>query len=178
MKGSVTFAFLIALCAASVARAQQAVPPAAPTIGASGGASGGIAIPVGRWSDFHGAGYTLNGLIDFSAAEQPYSFRAELLYQRYDRRRAAPTGIGNKNVVALAVNLLARTPTGPSSGYVIGGIGVYRVTDEGTRPGLNAGAGIEVPLTLFIGIAEARIHYVLTEGRPGLAIPITVGARF
>jgi hypothetical protein len=177
MKVLVSFA-LVATFVASPVIAQQTIPPAAPTIGASAGAAGGIAIPIGEWSDNHGAGYTLGGLVDFSAADQPYSFRAELMWQRYDRKRSAPTGVGNKNVLGLAVNVLARTPTGASSGYVIGGIGVYRVTDEGTRPGLNAGAGLEVPLTFFIGIADVRIHWVLSEGRPGLSIPITLGARF
>lgn len=169
---------LVATVSASPLVAQQTIPPAAPTIGASAGGGGGIAIPVGRWSDFHGAGYQIAGLVDFSAAEQPYSFRAELTWQRYDKKSSAPTGVGNKNVLALDVNLLARTPTGASSGYVIGGIGVYRVTDEGTRPGLNAGAGIEVPLTFFVGIADVRVHWILSEGRPGLSIPITLGARF
>jgi hypothetical protein len=177
MKGLLNAVLAATMCASPLV-AQQTIPPAAPTIGASGGGGGGIAIPIGRWSDFHGAGYTLSGLVDFSAAEQPYSFRAELSYQRYDRKNSTPTGVGNKNVVALTVNLLARTPAAASSGYAIGGIGVYRVTDEGTRPGINAGAGLEVPLTFFIGIADVRIHWVLSEGRPGLSIPITLGARF
>jgi hypothetical protein len=173
-----SFVFLAAVIAVSPAAAQQSVPPASPTIGASGGFGGGIAIPIGRLSDNHGAGYMLSGLVDFSAAEQPYSFRGEVIYQRYDRKRAAPAGTGNKNILSLGVSLLARSPTGGSSGYVIGGIGVYRVSDEGTRPGVNAGLGLEVPLTYFIGIAELRLHYVLTEGRPALTLPITLGARF
>lgn len=169
---------IAAVTAVSAASAQQAVPPASPTIGASAGGGGGIAIPIGRLSDNHAAGYTLSGLVDFSAADQPYSFRAELTFQRYDKKRSAPLGTPNKNIVSLGMSLLARTPTGPSSSYLIGGIAVYRITDEGTRPGLNLGAGLEVPLTFFIGIADVRIHYVLTEGRPALTIPITLGARF
>ena len=178
MKALARFSLLAACLLAAPVLAQQSVPPASPTIGASGGAAGGIAIPIGRWSDFHGAGYALAALVDFSAAEQPYSFRAELTYQRYDRKSNAPAGVGNLNVLSLGVNLLARTPTGASSGYLLGGIGVYRVSDESTRPGLNVGAGIEVPLTYFIGMADIRLHYVLTEGRPGLSIPIMLGARF
>jgi hypothetical protein len=173
--------FRIALAATVVASplfGQQSIPPAAPTIGASAGAGGGIAIPVGRWSDNHGAGYTLSGLVDFSAAEQPYSFRAEFMWQRYDRKNSAPVGVANKNVVGLAVSLLARAPAQMSSAYGIGGIGVYRVTNEGTRPGLNLGAGLEVPLTFFVGIADVRLHWVLSEGSSGLSIPITLGARF
>jgi hypothetical protein len=170
---------LIAVAAmSSTVHAQQSVPPASPTIGASGGAGGGIAIPIGGIADNHGAGYTLMGLVDFSSADQPYSFRAELIYQRFDRKSSAPAGTGNMNITSLGASLLARTPQGGSSGYVLGGIAVYRITGGGTRPGVNVGAGLEVPLTFFIGLAEVRIHYILTEGRPGLTIPITLGARF
>ena len=65
-----------------------------------------------------------------------------------------------------------------SSAYFIGGIGVYRATDNGTKPGINIGAGLEVPLTFFVGMADVRVHWVMTEGRPLLTIPITLGARF
>jgi len=159
--------------------AQTTVPPAAPTIGASGGFGGGIAIPVGRLSETHAAGYTLAGLIDFSAAEQPFSFRAELVYQRYDvKSAAAASGIRSMNMTSFGASLLSRNPAGASSGFLLGGIAVYRLTSEGTKPGVNVGAGLEVPLTFFIGMADVRVHYVLTEGRPAITIPITLGARF
>lgn len=171
---------LASLALASRANAQQpqTMPPASPTIGASAGAGAGIAIPVGRLSDTHAAGYTVSGLVDFSAAEQPYSFRAELIYQHYDRKTAAPAGVRSKNITSLGASLLARTPQDASSAFVLGGIAVYRMTDEGTKPGINAGGGLEVPLTFFIGIADVRVHYVLTEGKPAVTIPITLGARF
>ena len=156
---------------------QQTKPPAAPTFGASAGAGAGIAIPIGRLSETNTAGYTFTGLVDFSAADQPYSFRGEAIFQHYDRKRAA-TGSASKNIFSLGASLLARGAVGASSGYVIGGIGVYRPSDEGTKPGVNAGLGLEVPLTFFIGIAEVRAHWVMTEGRPAITIPITLGARF
>jgi hypothetical protein len=169
------------LVAGSAASAQQpaTIPPAAPTIGASGGLGGGIAIPIGRINDTHAAGYTLSGLVDFSAAEQPYSFRAELIYQHYDRRANAPAGTRHKKVWSVGASLLARAAQKQaSSGYVIGGIAVYRITDEGSKPGVNVGMGLEVPLTFFVGIADVRLHYVLSDGRPALTVPITLGARF
>lgn len=166
--------------AATAATAQQPtiVPPAAPTIGASGGFGGGIALPVGRLSGTHAAGYSLAGLVDFSAAEQPYSFRLELIYQRYDVKSSAPVGTGNKNMTSLGASLLARSPRGLSSGFALGGIAVYRATGEGTKPGFNLGLGLEVPLTFFVGIADIRVHYVLAESKPLITIPITLGARF
>lgn len=171
---------LIALTVLSAgAGAQQTVPPAAPTIGASGGLGAGIAIPIGSLNDTHAAGYTIAGLVDFSAADQPYSFRAELIYQHYDRKAAAPVGTRNMNMTSLGAALLARSASRQgSSGFVIGGIGVYRMTDRGTKPGVNAGVGLEVPLTLFIGMADIRVHYVLTDSRKVVTLPITLGARF
>lgn len=181
MKRLIVPVSVAALVAASVATAQQpaTIPPAAPTIGASGGLGAGIAMPLGRLNETHAAGYTLSGLVDFSAAEQPYSFRAELIYQHFDRKLAAPPATRNMNMWSLGASLLARAAQKQaSSGYVIGGIAVYRMTDEGTKPGVNAGIGLEVPLTFFVGIADVRVHYVLSDGRPGLTIPITLGARF
>ncbi|HJQ21384.1 MAG TPA: hypothetical protein VJ867_13635 [Gemmatimonadaceae bacterium] len=170
---------LASVLTATPATAQQTIPPAAPTIGASGGFGGGIAIPVGSIADTHAAGYTLTGLVDFSAADQPYSFRAELIFQRYDRKQNAPATVHDLNMTSLGASLLARSPNSKgSSAFVLGGIAVYHLTDLGTRPGVNAGIGLDVPLTFFIGFADVRIHYVLTEGTKAITIPITLGARF
>lgn len=170
---------VVVVAAVSVpASAQQAIPPASPTIGASGGFGAGIAAPIGGLAETHAAGYTLAGLVDFSAAEQPFSFRAELIYQHFDRKRNAPVGTRGMNILSLGASLLARTPRQGSSAFFIGGIGIYRATDNGTKPGIKAGAGLEVPLTFFIGMADVRVHWVMNEGRPILTIPITLGARF
>lgn len=170
----------MALCVLSVgAGAQQTVPPAAPTMGPSGGFAAGIAIPVASLADTHAAGFALAGLVDFSAADQPYSFRAELTYQHYDHKDLAPAGTNHMNMWSLGGSLLARSPSRQgSSGYVIGGIGIYRLTDRGTKPGINAGVGLEVPLTHFVGIADVRAHYVLTDSRKVITIPVTFGVRF
>jgi hypothetical protein len=178
MNRIVFVALALAAMTSAPAAAQQTVPPAAPTIGASGGFGVGIAAPIGAFSDTHAAGYALAGLVDFSAAEQPFSFRAELILQHFDRKRNAPDGTEGVNMVSLGASLLARSPKAASSAYLIGGIGVYRVTDNGTKPGINAGAGLEVPLTFFIGMADIRVHWALTEGRAALTIPILLGARF
>lgn len=172
---------LIAIAVSAVAplgAQTQTVPPAAPTIGASGGIGGGIALPIGRLADTHAAGYVLEGLVDFSAADQPYSFRAELIYQRYDKGSSAPASTGNMNLTSLGGSLLARSPRGASSAYLMGGIAVYKATGEGTKPGVNIGAGLDVPLTFFVGMADVRVHFVLTEKKPLVTIPVTLGARF
>jgi hypothetical protein len=117
--------------------------------------------------------------VDFSAADQPYSFRGEFNFQHYDHKDLAPAGTNHMNMWSIGGSLLARSPSRQgSSGYVIGGIGVYRLTDRGTKPGVNVGAGLEVPLTLFIGMADIRVHYVLTDSKKVVTIPVTFGARF
>lgn len=177
MKNVLASVALIAGITSSVGAQQQTRPPASPTFGASGGGGAGIAIPVGRLSETNSAGYAVTGLVDFSAADQPYSFRGELIFQHYDRKSSV-AGSRSMNITSLGASLLARSPAGGSSGFILGGIAIYRLTGEGTKPGVNAGGGLEVPLTFFIGIADIRVHYVLTEGRPAVTIPITLGARF
>jgi hypothetical protein len=101
-----------------------------------------------------------------------------VILQHFDRKRNA-TATESMNLLSFGASLLARTPKQQgSSAFLIGGIAVYRVTDGGTKPGINVGAGLEVPLTFFIGMADVRMHWVMTEGRPVLTIPITLGARF
>ena len=175
---SLAAAALVALSSAATAQ-QQAVPPAAPTIGASGGVGAGIAMPIARAAEAHAAGYTISGLVDFSAADQPFSFRFEGIYQRYDRKSSAPAGTENLNMMSVGASLLARSPQKGASTFVLGGIAVYHMSDHlGTKPGINAGIGIDVPLTQFIGMADIRAHYILTDGKPIMTIPITLGVRF
>ena len=117
--------------------------------------------------------------MDFSAAEQPYSFRLELIYQRFDKESSAPVGAANMNLTSIGGSLLARRPRGASSAFLLGGIAVYHGTGgEGTKPGINVGAGLDVPLTFFVGMADVRIHFVLTDKKPLITIPVTLGARF
>jgi hypothetical protein len=137
---------------------------------------GGIALPIGQLAKTNAAGYSVEGLVDFSAAEQPYSFRLELVYQRFDKRTAV-AGAQNMNMTSLGGTILSRRPKGASSAFVLGGIAVYKATGHGTKPGLSVGGGLEVPLTFFIGMADLRVHYVLAD-KPMVTIPITLGARF
>src|SRR4029078_408640 len=100
------------------------------------------------------AGRPAPALAVCSPADQPYSFRAELIYQRYDKKASAPAGTRDINMTSLGASLLARSAHARgSSAFALGGIAVYRLTGLGTRPGVNAGIGLEVPLTFFVGIA-------------------------
>jgi hypothetical protein len=165
------------VCAAPAIAQQTTVPPASPTIGASGGFGVGIALPIGQLLKTNAPGYLLEGLVDFSAADQPFSFRTEFIYQRFDGKSGV-AGASGMNLLSLGGSIMARQPKGASSAFALAGIGIYHATGAGTKPGVSVGGGLEVPLTYFVGIADLRIHYVLTEKKPLVTFPITLGARF
>lgn len=147
------------------------------------GVTAGIAIPFGRAATNNAAGYALGGLVEYSVYGEPYALRGELTYQRF-ALKSGRTGadLSDLNLTSLgatiAYKLLPVTTPSSSSTYVTGGIAIYHATRAGTRPGVNGGAGVEIPLTGFSATGEARLHLMLSEGRPIITLPLTVGVRF
>jgi hypothetical protein len=143
------------------------------------GVTAGIALPVGRIADDHAAGYTLGGLVEYAVAGQPYALRGELLYQRFALKSGRTVG-SDVNLTSLGATFVMKsfTPNSAANTFFTGGIAVYHGTDLGTRPGVNAGGGIEIPLTGFSATGEARLHVMFADGRPVFTIPLTVGIRF
>ena len=142
------------------------------------GGTAGIAIPFGRLSDDHAAGYALGGLAEYVVSGQPYSLRAEALFQRFALKSGRTTG-KDANVVSLGTSIVYRMDmVSDARTFVSGGIAIYNATDEGTRPGVNVGTGVEIPLTGFSAVAEARLHLMLADHRPIMTVPFTVSIRF
>ena len=183
-----TFRFALTLAAtlAGVASAQTSGPPPNPSAPAPRtqsdyyvplyGIAAGIAIPAGRLANDHAAGYALGGVVEYAVSGQPYSLRGEALFQRFALKSDR---VGdNSNILSLGTTIVYRLQQSATQTFVSGGIAIYNATKEGTRPGFNAGAGVEIPLTGFSAVAEARLHVMLADGRPLLTIPLTVGVRF
>lgn len=183
-----TFGFALTLAAtmAGVASAQASGPPpnpSAPEVRTQSdyyvplyGVTAGIAIPAGRLADEHAAGYALGGVVEYAVSGQPYSLRGEVLLQRF-ALKSGRTG-DDANVASLGTTIVYRLQKSTTQTFVSGGIAIYNATKEGTRPGFNAGTGVEIPLTGFSAVAEARLHVMLADGRPLLTLPLTVGVRF
>jgi hypothetical protein len=172
---------------AATAAAQVSGPAGTPPTGNQYtpvyGGTAGIAIPIGRAADDHAAGYTLGGLVEYSVYGQPYALRGELIYQHF-ALKSGRTGVdlSDLNVISLGATIVYKllpspTPATPNT-YLTGGIAIYHATNEGTRPGVNGGAGIEIPLTGFSATGEARLHLMLADRRPIITLPLTVGVRF
>jgi hypothetical protein len=141
------------------------------------GGTAGIAIPVGRLADDHAAGYAFGAVAEYAVANQPYSLRGEALFQRF-ALKSNHTG-RDANVLSLGSSIVYRLDTvSPARTFVTGGIAIYNATEEGTRPGINGGAGVEIPLTGFTAVAEARLHLMLADQRPIMTVPFTITIRF
>jgi hypothetical protein len=182
---SVVFALCVAL--AGTASAQASGPGSAATARTSTdiyvplyGVTAGIAIPVGRLSDDHAAGYTLGGLVEYGIPLQPYALRGELIYQHFSLKsgRSGTVGLDDSNLISLGATIVYKMQPTPANTFLTGGIAVYHETDAGTRPGVNGGAGIEIPLTGFSATGELRLHLMLADGKPIMTVPLTIGIRF
>ncbi|MES2178842.1 MAG: hypothetical protein V4550_13355 [Gemmatimonadota bacterium] len=178
---------VLAMLAASVsfheAAAQQSGPPTAPPPRTQSdyyvplfGVTGAISIPVGRLSDDHAAGYGAGGLVEYAVSGQPYSLRGEVTLQHFPLK-SGRTGDAS-NLLSVGSTIIYRLDQTTTQGFVSGGIAIYNATHEGTRPGFNLGGGVEIPLTGFSAIAEVRLHVMLADAKPIMAIPLTVGVRF
>src|SRR3954470_17772694 len=157
------------------------------------GATLGIAIPAGRLSDDHAAGYHIGGLVEFAVPNQPYALRAEAMYERFGLKSGKAGS--DVSLFAFGPTILYQLQRTQRSTFFTGGIAIYHATTEsftvntpgggtttveragGTRPGFNLGTGIAFPLTDFSALAEVRFHVMLSEGKPILTLPLSVGAK-
>lgn len=201
MKSRFSLALAALLALASHAGAQASGPAAAGVPGQPVqyyplyGATLGIAIPAGRLGDEHAAGYHLGGLLEWAVPNQAYALRGEAMFERF-ALKSGKTG-SDVSVFAIGPTIVYRlAPATATSGFLTGGIAIYHATTEkitlntpgggtstverpgGTRPGFNLGTGINFPLTDFSAMAEVRLHVMLTEGKPVLTLPLSVGAKF
>ena len=185
--GKIVLAFFLSASLAGVAAAQTTSGPgssaAAPAPRTQSdfyvplyGVTAGIAIPVGRLSNDHAAGYALGGVIEYAVSGQPYSLRGEANYQRFALKDGHAGD--DVNLLSLGTTIVYRLQKSTAQTFVSAGIAVYNATKEGTRPGFNAGPGVEIPLTGFSAVAEARLHVMLADGSAVMTIPLTVGVRF
>ena len=174
----------LAVVLAGTAAAQTSGPPdaaAQPGPGATYyplyGGTFGIAIPAGRLGDDHAAGYAIGGLVEFAVPNQAYALRAEAMFQRFALKQGRTVG-DDVSLFSIGPTILYRMQQTPAETFLTGGIAIYNATGEGTRPGFNVGSGIGFPLAGFSALGEIRLHVMLADGKPVLALPLSVGVRF
>ena len=179
----------LALSAAAVAIAAAPAAAQGPVNPVSFGISAGAAIPTGDAGDGLNTGFSVDGIISLRTPTSPVGFRAEVGYTRFGYKQLDDVNLRVISGVANLVLPFSAAPTAVVRPYVIGGVGAYnlKVTaddvddddiDSETKLGLNAGIGVEIPLSGITGFGEVRFTSVFTEGNNLNFVPIRFGIRF
>ncbi|HEY5220288.1 MAG TPA: hypothetical protein VIJ16_10795 [Gemmatimonadaceae bacterium] len=141
------------------------------------GAGFGVSFPIGELSRSHASGFNLGGTAEYEAPGQAMGIRGDLFYEHFAAKSGA-TEVKSAQAAAVIVNAIYHVQGSSLHSYLIGGMGLYRVTANGNSPGFNGGVGISIPLTGMTAYFEAQLHKVLTENSSYLSLPITFGLSF
>lgn len=141
------------------------------------GGFAGISLPVGGISSSQQAGFNLGALAQYRAPGEALGIRGELGYEHFSHKKDAT--VGNASATTLTLNALYFVQGYDFRPYIIGGMGFYHLNNGwGNHPGLNAGMGIDIPLTGMAAHLEARIHWALTDHPSYVSVPLSFGIRF
>lgn len=141
------------------------------------GVGGGISIPAGGFAKDRQPGFNLDAMVEFRTPSEPLGLRGEVLYQYFGKDQNAPNAT-TANTVAFLVNVVYHAPKSQVRPYLIGGMGLYHISDNGNNAGFNVGTGVTIPLTGMGAYAEARVHFALAQGPSFVTVPITFGITF
>jgi hypothetical protein len=149
------------------------------------GIAGGAAQPMSDLKDGANMGYNATAALGINLPFIPVGLRVDGAYNQFGEK----AGIGAKlHVVSATGNVVWRLPSVGISPYLIGGAGLYMATTTTTGTtsasqtdnhlGWNAGAGINLPLSVFKAFVEARYNRVTTDTGSLQFVPVTVGIMF
>ena len=141
------------------------------------GIGGGISIPAGGIAKNRQPGFNLDAMAEFRTPSEPVGLRGEVLYQYFGKDQNA-VAASAANTMGFLVNVVYHAPKSQVRPYLIGGMGLYHISDQGNSAGFNVGTGLTIPLTGMGAYAEARLHFALAQGPSFVTIPITFGISF
>ena len=149
------------------------------------GIAGGAAQPMSDLKDGANLGYNGTVAMGINLPFIPVGLRVDGAYNQFGEK----AGTGAKlHVVSATGNVVWRLPSVGISPYLIGGAGLYMATATTTGTvsasqtdnhlGWNAGAGINLPLSVFHAFVEARYNRVTTDTGSLQFVPVTFGIMF
>lgn len=148
------------------------------------GIAGGATQPMSATKDGAEMGYNGTVALAINVPLIPLGLRIDGAYNQF----GAKTGVAGKLRVASATgNVVWRLPSVLISPYLIGGAGLYMssrsLPGATTNPtsndfGWNAGAGLNLPLSVFHAFVEARYNSVKTDTGKMQFVPVTFGIMF
>jgi hypothetical protein len=147
------------------------------------GVAGGGALPMSDLSNTTKTGYNGTVALGINLPFIPVGLRVDGAYNAFNQKAAGGVKL---HVMSATGNVVWRLPSVGISPYLIGGGGLYMPTV--TAPGFasttenhfgwNAGAGINLPLTVFNAFVEARYNRISTKTGNMSFVPVTFGIMF
>jgi len=147
------------------------------------GVAGGVSQPMSDLKDAADLGYNGTVAMGINLPFIPVGLRVDGAYNQFGEK----AGIGAKlHVISATGNVVWRLPSVGISPYLIGGAGLYMSTAEingapsqsDSHLGWNAGAGINLPLSVFKAFVEARYNSYSTDNGSVKFAPLTLGIMF
>jgi opacity protein-like surface antigen len=170
------FAASLLLVTATAAQAQMAE--------SRFGAKVGIALPMGDFGDVAGLGFHLGGHMSIPL-QGKLGLRVDVDYGRYGGEDGS--AVDNVSLLGGVANLVYRMETSSElKPYLLGGIGFYNTTVEGTGGGsndasdlaFNVGVGYDFKFGNSNLFTELRFLSIQSDGSSTTTLPIVIGLRF
>jgi hypothetical protein len=186
MKGMLKALTAVAMATAFTASTAHAQTPV------TFGVGGGVALPLGDFSDASKLGFQGTALVQFAPANLPVGFRVDGTYMQNNYSDDLVTAFGEDGktqTIFGTANVVYTFKTAPESRfhpYLIAGGGVYNVKDKPetsasssvTKFGINGGAGFDMSAGAATVFIEGRFHNVFISGGNVNFVPITIGVKF
>ena len=129
----------------------------------------GGTVPLGDFGDAVKTGWHAGALAQWNGAAFPLGIRGEVVYHSLGSESGTFEDV-DFDIITATVNGVFMFPmSGPATvrPYIIGGGGLYRVgcsdcgdLDSENKGGINAGAGVQIPLSGFTSLIEGRWHMI------------------
>ena len=148
------------------------------------GVAGGGALPMADMSDATKTGYNGTVAMQIKLPFIPLGVRVDGAYNGFSSK---VTDGPKLHVLSATGNLVWNLPSVGVSPYLIGGAGMYMPTVQATglqsstehHFGWNAGAGVNLPLTVFHAFVEARYNRIQGDNGSKMEfVPVTFGIMF
>ena len=146
------------------------------------GIAGGAAQPMSDLKTSTDIGYNGTVAMAINLPFIPVGLRVDGAYNAFGQKAGVPAKL---HTISATGNVVWRLPSVGISPYLIGGAGLYMVTADvsgasqtDNHLGWNAGAGINLPLSVFKAFVEARYNSYSTDAGSVKFVPVTVGIMF
>ena len=148
------------------------------------GIAGGASQPMSDLKEGADLGYNGTVAMGINLPFIPVGLRIDGAYNGFAAKAA---GGAKLHVISATGNVVYRLPSVGISPYVIAGAGYYMATTttpssaslKDNNLGWNAGAGINLPLSVFKAFVEARYNSVKTDNGGKMEfVPVTFGIMF